>query len=101
MSLPLPEEWRTAKRVAPCRFAHFRPDAACSLRREAIEQAVAAGGDQVGLATAARHVRRVPRLREFGRLRVRSMWPSMAEPKVLLVQLLQVRLRLAGQARPS
>jgi hypothetical protein len=30
------------------------------LRREAVEQAVAAGGDQVWLAAAARHVRGVP-----------------------------------------
>ena len=29
------------------------------------------------------------------------MWPTMALPNVLLVQLLQVRLRLAGNARPS
>src|SRR5450631_1688539 len=31
----------------------------------------------------------------------RSTWPTMAEPKLLLVQLLQVRLTLSGMARPS
>src|SRR5229473_1187245 len=34
-------------------------------------------------------------------LGLRSMWPSMDEPNVLLVQLLQVRFRFAGNARPS
>src|SRR6266436_2542410 len=36
-----------------------------------------------------------------GVLGVRSMWPSMVEPNVLLDQLLQVRFRFAGNARPS
>src|ERR1700733_3161944 len=36
-----------------------------------------------------------------GVLGVRSMWPSMVLPKVLLAQLLQVRFRSAGNARPS
>src|SRR5215469_6879662 len=31
----------------------------------------------------------------------RSIWPSMAEPNVLLVQLLQVKFRFAGKAWPS
>src|ERR1700761_6105620 len=31
----------------------------------------------------------------------RSLWPSMALPKLLLVQLLQVRLRFGGDERPS
>src|SRR5260370_19706481 len=31
----------------------------------------------------------------------RSMWPSIADPNVLLDQLLQVRFRFAGHARPS
>jgi len=29
------------------------------------------------------------------------MWPSIALPKVLLAQLLQVKFRFAGNARPS
>jgi hypothetical protein len=29
------------------------------------------------------------------------MWPSMVLPKVLLAQLLQVRFKFAGNARPS
>src|SRR5262245_14266490 len=37
-----------------------------SLLREAVEQAVAAGGNQVRLAAAARHVRRVPGALEHG-----------------------------------
>src|SRR5215510_5590362 len=36
-----------------------------------------------------------------GGLPSRSTWPSMALPNVLLVQLLQVRLRLPGNAFPS
>src|SRR5262249_12932626 len=36
-----------------------------------------------------------------GFLGVRSIWPSIVEPNVLLVQLLQVRFRFAGNARPS
>src|SRR5206468_6470307 len=35
-----------------------------ALLREAVEQAVAPGRDQVGLTAAARHVRRVPRFDE-------------------------------------
>src|SRR5262245_57669892 len=37
-----------------------------SLLREAVEQTVAAGGDQVRLAAAARHVRRIPGALEHG-----------------------------------
>src|ERR1700724_2883820 len=40
-------------------------DARAPLLREAVEQAVAAGGDEVGLAAAARLVRGVPGTLEF------------------------------------
>jgi len=41
-------------------------DVADLVRGEAIEQAVAASGDQVGLAASARHVGRAPGLLELG-----------------------------------
>jgi len=67
-----------------------------SLLREAVEQAVAAGRDEIGLAAAAGHVGRVPGLQIGRGLGVRSIWPSIVLPKVLLDQLLQVRLRFVG-----
>ena len=45
------------------------PDSAAGLRllrRKTVEQAIAAGGDQIGLRAAAGHVRRVPGLLECG-----------------------------------
>ena len=73
------------------------------LLREAVEQAVAAGGDEIGLAAAARHVRGIPGLLE-DRVGV-ALAVDVAEHRACrtccCVQLLQVRLRLPANALPS
>src|SRR5882672_8873657 len=50
------------KRLATSSVARPGRELEDRLLREAVEQAVAAGGDEVGLAAAARHVRRHPGL---------------------------------------
>ena len=77
-----------------------------SVRREAIEQAVAAGALEVGLRAAAvraaRGMRGVPGFRRSSsRSPTRSAWPTIAAPCVLLVQFLQVRSSPAANAVPS
>jgi hypothetical protein len=62
----LAKQQRTATSVAVRRFHSGlllrQPFAASRLLREAVEKAVATGGDQIGLAAAAGHVSRVPGL---------------------------------------
>ena len=97
------EDGTALKKWPGFRPGHRRRIAACSVHREAIEQAVAAGALEIVLgaaaARAARRMRRIPRLRRRVVAQALAIeWPSMAEPAVLLVQFLQVRSSPAGKA---